>query len=361
MIDYCNFEKIPAIYILHVRDSFYIGSTKNLRKRIIEHKNDLRRKCHRNSRLQNLVNELSSSEKIMVEVIPVPADINKEELLEQEDVLISTFLGNSNLLNFAVGNNVLANRSEEEILAYKKERSKIWHRMSKTNKEKIKQAQKEWWDSLSEEERENRSKRASVSAKSFWESLTPEQQQERTDYAVSKRKPLSKEDRAKISERLRVRHANTSKEDRAKISKNQSIGIKKHWAELSEEERERRREVNSAARKKWSTNLTEEERRVIGDKSKKNWAALPEEEKNRRRAHLAREAKKRGASMTSEQRETYAKRFRENNPKTRAIVVDGVEWPSARAYAKETNMSPSNVCLKLKSDKHPNYQYKDEQ
>lgn len=78
-----DFPKLPGIYKIFFLDPthFYIGSTFSLQKRFRDHRNDLRRKCHRNEKLQRAWNKYGE-EAFHFEIVELVASL--DVLIERE-------------------------------------------------------------------------------------------------------------------------------------------------------------------------------------------------------------------------------------------------------------------------------------
>lgn len=84
----------PAVYLLKVSDLYYVGSTSNLKNRVRQHVDMLRKGTHRNPRLQAMWDKHNSME------VRVIAAVDETQLLFYEQQWVNILRRHRNVANF---------------------------------------------------------------------------------------------------------------------------------------------------------------------------------------------------------------------------------------------------------------------
>lgn len=206
-------------YILTLNNSpvFYIGSTSNLKKRFLRHKNCLIKGTHHNQNLQNAWN-ISKSTDIKVGIM-FSGEIEKAR--EQETNEIRDRLGNPNMANIGIqaigGDNYLRHPSAEKL----NENKKI--------------AMRRYFDNLSEEKREklrerSRGKNNPMYGKTHTKEVRERISKHHLGHSYNKGCKLSSEHIAKISARQKLRTGPKN----SFYGKKHSLETRKHLSKISQ-------------------------------------------------------------------------------------------------------------------------------
>lgn len=124
---------MPIVYFIKniTNGLVYIGSTKDFDKRVVAHKDKLRRGCHHNKRLQKDFN--AHHELIFLDTLETPDILMARQL---EEKLIATFINTGGLYNVGVGFDNLTHNPDKATVV-KKISTGLRKNLSNLSKEEI--------------------------------------------------------------------------------------------------------------------------------------------------------------------------------------------------------------------------------
>jgi len=285
-----------AVYMIadEISKKFYIGSTGDLKRRLQEHKYELKAQTHHNKKLQELYD---SGVKLKIHPIKIETIEKAKEL---EDFLLKQNTNNPNMLNVSIdstgGNGINRNPNREDIVnRIKNGKIENWKNKSEEEKAIITQKVKEATNTP--EAREKRS----IGFRAYYDSLTPEQRKQSPETIEKRRKSLiglkrTDETKAKMT----LAHTGKKASDSAKA--NISLG-KKEWYKNNKPyvrtpETLRKLSLSNSGKK-----MSEETKAKISA-NKKEWHAnrSPEERKLTEEAKLKISLKNKGRVISEERR-----------------------------------------------------------
>lgn len=200
-INFQNIPKVPAVYELQIDGYFYIGSTNNLYRRLVEHNKALSLGKHENKVFQEMVDS-ATFKQLQLVYTPYPEDVDMKEVRAEEERRINFNLDNPKMVNCTVDNNPMYG--------------------------------------LTTEAKEAASAKLSDSLKRYWDELPPaikEQRRANLIAALDSRSDKAKaEHRAKLSEARRLDRANRSWSDEKERRRKIGVASKAQMEGKSEEE-----------------------------------------------------------------------------------------------------------------------------
>lgn len=247
-----------CIYIIRniVNGKFYIGSTKNFNQRTHRHKNDLRNNRHHSIYLQRSWNKHGEES---FEFNIIMRKLTKDEAKKYEEYFINKYYENTY--------NVSKNFSGGDIITY--------HPNLESIKKKHSENGRKWWDSKTEEEKEefaNKFKgknnamygkthseeaRAKISNARKGKKMSEEQRL--TCSKAQRKRYLDPEEKRKVSERNRIRYSDPKEREKT------SLANKKRF-----EDPEERRKMSLLVKKRYEDPKEREKLSMIGKKRFEN-------------------------------------------------------------------------------------------
>ena len=157
-------------------------------------------------------------------------------------------------------------------------------------------AQYNRWANTSEEDKQKHMELLRASSKEYYDSLTPEEWEQR-------------------NERVRQALANMTPEQKQQHSERCSAATSNYYANISEEEKAARYEKAAISHQAYWDNLSEEERAIRGQQVSQGIANMTDEEKARRSLNSSIATKEYMASLTEEEKAERAAKISEANVK----------------------------------------------
>jgi hypothetical protein len=169
--------------------------------------------------------------------------------------------------------------SDEERKLHSDKILEYWNKLSEEEKMNrlysLTEGNKQWWDSLTEEERKLKVDNLQEKCKQYWDSLSDEERKLHSDKILEYWNKLSEEEMVRKLQPLidgKTQYWNSLTDEEKKLHSDKS---KQWWGLLSDEEKI----TYSEKHKQYWNSLTDEEKKLHSDKSKQWWGLLSDEEK----------------------------------------------------------------------------------
>jgi group I intron endonuclease len=235
-----------GIYIINnkINGKAYVGQSRNIKRRIYKHKNDLRNNRNLNEHLQSSYNKYGIENFKFYTIL----ECSIEELNDKEIEVIKILKeGNIKLYNMDDGGKYKFNINEETI-----------KKMSESAKKRI--------QGYSKEKREERIRKYINTCKNRTEEQRIELSKKLSDLGKKRFNNMSEEEYKEQCKKCSESWKNMNKEYKKEIGKKRSYLTKKRWKNMELKQKKYiGKKISEEAKKRWD-NMTQEKREEISKK-----------------------------------------------------------------------------------------------